>query len=207
MRSSPEISRLDSSRDHPRSPRPGQGTGRRSASSHRTRPRRWRSGHRPGPLVASHHLDRHRPLVRVHTDHDLPRCSAHDASSDARTVLGCRAGRATLLRPGHAGRCESDDPGACDRTSPGTVLRSMNTSSSRCADAVASAVRRCRGMTERTVQCLPSAMTRTPVTSTSRHPQMGTSRVVSCGRRRLPRRGAEGTAARRPGQRSSCRLA
>ena len=106
-------------------------------------------------LVGGHHLDRGRPLVRVHPDHHTTVRRRSSTSSDARSITGCRAGRATLLRvqqtllepllaqvrrPGPhrpneshttsvGSRDESDEPGRLVRASPGPVLGAMTTSS------------------------------------------------------------------------------
>ena len=48
-------------------------------------------------LVGGHHLDRDRPLVRVHPDHHTTLRGVHLLLL-ARSITGCRAGRATLLR-------------------------------------------------------------------------------------------------------------
>ena len=62
-----------------------------ASASRRTRPRRCRTGRHRGRLVGGHHLDRDRPLVRVHPDHDpldlLSYCCMHPPDRSIRLVV------------------------------------------------------------------------------------------------------------------------
>ena len=59
-------------------------------------------GAEPAPtydgLIAGHHLDRGRALVRVHADHNAASLRTVHLLLLARSITGCRAGRATLLQ-------------------------------------------------------------------------------------------------------------